>query len=108
MDARLPASLIVGGLLRLAEAEGGFGTVLAKGDEQSGAILLIVAERGRAAALLERILSPTGAYRWQSVASAEAIGASVAQRRRFDPDCWVVELDVASAERLTAMLDDLG
>jgi hypothetical protein len=100
---RLAPSVFVPVLLRLAEREGGFGAVAAKGDASAGAILILLAERGRPVQLLERLLQPNGDYAWgQSVeagANAEEFDRFLQKRRRFDPDCWVVELDIASAER---------
>ena len=103
MAPRLAPSLFVNALLRLAEREGGFGAVVAKGDATAGTILILLAERGQRVQLLERLLQPNGDYAW-----GVAVGGShneteidkfLERRRRFDPDCWVVELDIASAER---------
>jgi len=44
-------------------ADGGFATVLRKGDEERGSLLLIVTSRGRHMACLERILDLGGGYR---------------------------------------------
>lgn len=100
--ARLAASLFVGGLIRLAERDGGFGTVVAKGDADAGAILIQLAERGRQTMLLERLMQADGEYRWdQPLAAADdahEVDRFLARRRKHDPDCWIVELDIASAE----------
>ena len=69
MTPRLASSVLVSALLRRAEAEGGFGAVLAKGDPTAGAIAVILAEKGRKACFLERLLQPDGSYAWQSVAA---------------------------------------
>lgn len=113
-SARLSSEVLVGALLRLAERSGGFGTVLTRGDRDSGAILLLVAERGRAALVLERVLQATGDYRWTEAArraagdqNDKAFDKFLARRRDFDPDSWILELDVASAERLTAEIMNL-
>ena len=111
---RLTTSVLVGGLLRKAEAQGGFAAVLAKGDPTAGAVIVILVERGGGQHILERILQPDGAYKWQEttgqlsekVAKAEEIPAFVARRRRFDPDLWVLELDIPSAERFAAEMND--
>src|SRR6185369_15983113 len=50
---RLPAQLEAAALLRQAEAEGGFGTVLKRGDPDRGALVLLVARRGIHSACLE-------------------------------------------------------
>ena len=54
--ARLASSVLATALLRRAQAEGGFGAVLAKGDSTAGAIAVILAEKGRKACFLERLL----------------------------------------------------
>ena len=41
MDARLPAHLEVAGLIRMVEAEGGFASVIAKGERDAGTILIL-------------------------------------------------------------------
>jgi hypothetical protein len=45
MAERLPAHLEAAALLRRAEADGGFGTILTKGDPNRGALLLMIAQR---------------------------------------------------------------
>jgi hypothetical protein len=113
MEARIAASVLATALIRRAEGEGGFGAVLAKGDATAGSILVILLERGANPRLFERLLQPDGRYSWQESGSqridnpAEVPGF-IARRRRFDPDSWVLELDVASAERFAAEMNALG
>lgn len=104
MEARLATSVLATGLIRRAESHGGFGAVLAKGDPTAGSLLVILNEKGRNQRILERILQPDGRYLWQSTGSQsteneEELRAFLERRRRFDPDIWLIELDVASAER---------
>jgi hypothetical protein len=112
VTARLASSVLVSALLRRAQDEGGFGAVLAKGDAAAGAIAVILAERGVRASFLERLLRPDGAYSWQASAGAlesEAeFQALLDRRRKYDPDLWILELDVASAERFAAEMNALG
>lgn len=109
--ARIASAVLVTALLRLAERESGFGMVVAKGDETAGAILILLAERGRRVQVLERLMQPDGTYGWTEALAAghnEAeIDKFLERRRRFDPDSWVVELDTASAERLAAEIRTL-
>ena len=65
MEARIASSVLVSALLRLAEAEGGNGVILAKGDATAGAIAVLLTERGGQARLFERLLQPDGRYAWQ-------------------------------------------
>jgi hypothetical protein len=109
MEARLQTSVLVSGLLRHAEAEGGFGAVIAKGDSAAGSVLVILAEKGRKARILERLLQQEGRYSWQDtgpeeLANDEDAEKFLARRRVLDPDLWILELDVPSAERFTAQM----
>ena len=112
MEPRVASSLLVGALIRLTEADGGFGTVLAKGDPTAGAVLVILVERGAGARCYERLLQPDGHYTWeearQQPADAQALSDFLARRRRVDPDLWIIELDIASAERFAAEMKSLG
>lgn len=106
MEARLASGLEAAALLRRAEILGGFGMVLHKGDDQRGTILIAVAERGRHIAFLERTLRSNGRYGWSPVGpspeDSQKIANFVTQRRRSDPDQWVIELDIPDAERFIA------
>ena len=104
---RLPASVEATALIRRAEAAGDFATVLRKGDEDRGALLIVIASRGKHVACLERILSLDHGYRWQTVGPGAGAGSDelsnfLAARQRTDPDSWLIELDVASPERFIA------
>ncbi|MEA3000585.1 MAG: hypothetical protein QOK17_2418 [Sphingomonadales bacterium] len=103
MEPRVASSVLVTALIRKAEAEGGFAAVLSKGDETAGTILLLLTERGANPQILERLLQPDGRYVWgRSTEGAAEVPALIARRRRFDPDLWVLELDVPSGERFAA------
>jgi len=107
MTDRLPAQLEATGFLRSAEQAGGFGTVLRKGDPERGSLVLIVGNRGEHFGCLERSLSSDGGYRWQLVGPAKGDGtetiADWSQKRvGFDPDLWLIELDIPSPERFIA------
>jgi hypothetical protein len=113
MRPRLTSSVLVKALIRTAETQGGVGAVLAKGDALAGAVAVILAERGVQRRFLERTLGPDGDYCWSDPASADERSESaftelVARRRRVDPDLWVVELDIASAERFADEMIAIG
>jgi hypothetical protein len=111
MDGRLASSVIANGLIRLAEKDGGFGAVLSKGDATAGSIVVILLERGERRTVLERLLLQDGRYGWRESPGAgqneEDMVKFLDRRRRFDPDLWVLELDVASAERFAAEMTAL-
>lgn len=107
MTARLTSAVLISALIRRVGAEGGNAAVLAKGDLTAGAILLICMEKGIVQTVRERVLDPKGIYVWTAVGPAEqgSISAYLERRRARDPDLWLVELDIANAERFAA---DIG
>ncbi len=111
MVPRLASGVLVNGLIRLAEAQGGFGVVVAKGDVNAGAIAIILSEKGKKTCLLERALQPDGLYAWvrsQNTENEADFQAALDRKRRFDPDLWIVELDIASTERFADEMNDYG
>ena len=113
MTGRLPAHLEASALLRRAGAEGGFATIVRKGDADRGALLLLVTDRGTHVACLERTLGEAGDYRWQQVgpiAAAEPrdITEFTHKRVRFDEDLWLIELDIPLPERFIAETISIG
>jgi len=102
---RLASGALVNALVRRAAAEGGIVTVLAKGDATAGAILIVAQERGKDLRVFERGIGPDGRI---GLIPAGPAGESQAvtdywiRRRRSDPDLWVVEVDIAAAERFVA------
>ncbi|MDQ4086830.1 MAG: DUF1491 family protein [Pseudomonadota bacterium] len=112
MEPRIASSVLVSALLRRAEAEGGFGAVLAKGDATAGSVAVILREKGANPRLFERLLQPDGRYSWrESTPAGEAesgLQSTLERRRRFDPDLWIIELDIASSERFAAEMNASG
>jgi hypothetical protein len=105
VTARLATGALVNALVRRANQEGGFATVLAKGDETAGAVLIVAQDRGRDARLWERGIGRSGQVELIAVGpegDAQALTEYWAKRRRNDPDLWVVELDIPQAERFAA------
>jgi hypothetical protein len=103
MTPRIASSVLVSALIRKAEGEGGFAAVLAKGDPTAGAVILVLTERGADVHLLERLMQGDGGYAWVApIDDARQVPDFIARRQRFDPDLWVLELDVPSIERFTA------
>lgn len=98
---RLAAGLKVSALLRAVSAAGGFATVLARGDEQSGSIAVAVRE-GVEELLLAPVMAISGGYEWVESARGEAVPGWIERARRRDPDLWVVEIDIADAASFVA------
>ncbi len=106
-DGRLAAGVLASALIRRVNAAGGNAVVVARGDPTAGAVLLICAERGIVTTLRERVLGVEGCYAWQAVGPADlkahdTVAHYVERRRSRDPDLWVIELDIADAERFAA------
>lgn len=104
---RLTAELFVSAMLAQVSGEGGFGAVLRRGDRERGDVLLLMTERGALKSLLERRLGADGAYTWADLIAGSPDGSASLQqlidrRARFDPDFWLLELDVADSERFIA------
>ena len=113
MDERLPAHVEAAALLRRVEADGGFGTILRKGDPDRGSLILLIYKRGRFCGTLERELAADFTYRWALRQPPESdcsgrIDQFVGSRAQLDPDLWLIELDVAEPERFIAETTGLG
>lgn len=107
MSERLPSSVLVTALLRQVHDAGGSAMVLAKGDLQAGAILIVACEKGKDFKVLERGIGPNGQVELvspQTVAAddPDTVTAYWQRRRARDPDLWVLELDIPDAERFAA------
>lgn len=100
----LATGVAVSLMLRRTQELGGFATVLAKGGAESGSILVLCADRGEPTALLERQLGVGFKYEWRATGpeSPDRWSDYVAARQKSDPDLWVIELDVADAQRFVA------
>tara|TARA_R110000782_G_scaffold268689_1_gene365523 strand:- start:58137 stop:58478 length:342 start_codon:yes stop_codon:yes gene_type:complete len=109
MTDRLNSHILVQALIRKTQSEGGFATVLRSGDRISGAILVQTVERGQEPRVYERISDFSGGYALMPIATQysgdpEGLAQYIERRCKSDPDLWLVELDVANAERLAAAL----
>ncbi|MBD8640047.1 DUF1491 family protein [Sphingomonas sp. CFBP 13733] len=102
MSDRLPSGVLVSALLRRVNDAGGFGAVLAKGDAQGGAILVVAIDRGALPRLLERGIGADGRTALIDSTPTEDLDGYWRRRRSSDPDLWVIEVDVAAAERFAA------
>lgn len=107
MSERLPTHVEVSGLIRAVEAAGGFATVLARGERDSGTVLLVTIRQGQPACLFERLPRADGsrpyiAAKRENPEKPQEFSDYLARRRRQDPDLWLVELDIPDAERFIA------
>lgn len=104
MNHRLPTHLVIGALLRRANDAGGMAVIRARGDADSGTILIVLE---REEILLERTMAMDGGDTLVRVGPTtrgpdESIDDYWTRRRQRDPDLWVVALDIADGERFAA------
>ncbi len=109
---RLTSRITIDALFRRVRAAGGFATVIARGDDSAGSILIACSERGEVKALLERTIDLEGDYRWTRCGpDGPDPGATrdsyIRRRCDRDPDLWLIELDIPDAERFVAETDPL-
>ncbi len=107
MNERLPAYLEISGMVRAVQAAGGFAAVLAKGERDAGTLLVICTHNGADMRAWERMPRADGTRGWsiakrQDSADPAAFTQYCDRRRQQDPDLWIVELDIANAERFIA------
>ncbi|HJU20186.1 MAG TPA: DUF1491 family protein [Stellaceae bacterium] len=107
MEARLKTGLWLKALIRRCDLAAIAVAVVARGDPDSGAVLLKFNGRDAGCRVLAQARRPDGALIWISatgaapVAEAEA-DAYVARQRRYDADLWVVEIET---DRMDAVID---
>jgi len=101
---RLPAHLEVAGFLRRVVADGGFATVIAKGEPDSGTILLVLRDPRTNTSIFERMPQPDGTRQWtinrtQDTDKKQEFEDYLARRKAQDRDLWIIELDTPNPER---------
>ena len=99
--SRLPSGVLVSAMLRRVNDAGGFGAVLAKGDAQAGAVLVVAVE-GRQSRLFERGIGPDGRPGLIDSTPADDLDGYWRRRRARDPDLWVIELNIPDSQRFAA------
>jgi hypothetical protein len=113
LTAQLPAKVEAAAIMRRVQGQGDFATIIRRGDPDRGAITLLIREKGRIFATIERRLDARFNYSWAIVSadgpSNEADWRDFVERRcKFDADFWVIELDVADAQRFIAETTAVG
>lgn len=110
MEARLPAHVEIGGLIRRVQAEGGFATVLRKGERDAGTIMIVLTENGANTRVYERMPQLDGTRQWrcskaQTTDNQREIVEFIERRGAQDPDLWIIELDIVHGERFIGNLN---
>lgn len=101
----LASRIVVAGLLRAAETAGGNGVVLARGDGDTGALLVVLTSRGGSPEVLERLSGIEGGFTWNrsqlpdESTQIDSVARLIDKKKRFDRDLWVVELDIPDVEQ---------
>ncbi|WP_297802687.1 DUF1491 family protein [uncultured Brevundimonas sp.] len=93
----LSTDVWVSALIRRAELEGAFATVVRKGDARAGDVVIKAYDTAnRTARLFSQSVDMQGEPLWiQPVASPNEseLDAYLERRRGYDPDLWVVEIE---------------
>lgn len=95
--------------MRAVESQGGFATVLAKGERDAGSILVVTICRNRPARLYERMPQLDGNRRFvisreQDAENKQEFFSYLSRRRAQDADVWIIEADIVDEERFVASL----
>ena len=98
---RAASGLVVAALRKFAESDGGTAMSLAKGDKEAGGIVVLLTEKAVLKGVMERRTGLDGKPYWDLVRISEDrnYDEMLQSRRKSDPDLWIVELDIADAER---------
>ncbi|MBB3872032.1 DUF1491 family protein [Brevundimonas mediterranea] len=93
----LSSDLWVSALIRRAEIEGAYATVVKKGDDRAGSVIVKAYDTStRTAKLYTEAFGTDGERLWiQPVVSdsESELDAYIARQRGYDPDLWVVEIE---------------
>jgi hypothetical protein len=105
MEPRLKSKIWIQSLIRRCDLAAISAAVVARGDDDAGAILLKFNSREGGCSVLAQARGPDGELVWMQatgpapVAEADAESYIERQRRR-DPDLWVIEIESGSAANL--------
>ncbi|GAN53482.1 DUF1491 family protein [Tanticharoenia sakaeratensis] len=98
--ARVHTGLWARALLRRILATGRSAMVLSKGDEERGSVLVVARTRQGETCIVREGTDMDGTTTWtrEPMADAAAVDDYVTRQRRYDPDLWVLELEVEFIE----------
>lgn len=95
MPREIPAHLWVSALLRRATSQGAFATIVHRGDEDRGDVLVKVTRARGEALLYAPAFNPDGPAEFERLSPEDeaSIDGIIARRLRSDRDLWVVEIE---------------
>ena len=93
----LSSDLWVSALIRRAQIEGASATVVKKGDDRAGSVIVKAYDTStRTARLFTEAFGPDGDRLWIQPVTSDSeseLDAYIARQRGYDPDLWVVEIE---------------
>ncbi|HEY0103338.1 MAG TPA: DUF1491 family protein, partial [Brevundimonas sp.] len=93
----LSSDLWVSALIRRAELGGAFATVVRKGDQRAGTVIVKVFDTStRRARLYSEAFGADGERLWMQPVESEQeseLDAYIERQNGYDPDLWVVEIE---------------
>lgn len=95
MPREIPSSLWVSALLRRANGAGAFATIVHRGDEDRGDVLVKVMRARGEARLYAPAFNPEGPSEFERLAPADEAGVDelIGKRLKADRDLWVIEIE---------------
>ena len=108
MEPRLKSGFRVKALLRRVQSQGAQAFITRRGDDDAGAILIVLNGLAGASKLLSQARNGMGELIWLMVSGPNPqpdtdIAADIAKRCARDPDLWVVEIE---SREFTAFVDE--
>jgi hypothetical protein len=95
MPREIPAHIWVSALLRRAMTAGAFATIVHRGDEDRGDVLVKVSLARGEARLYAPAFNPDGPTEFERLKLADepAVDEAIGKRLKSDRDLWVVEIE---------------
>lgn len=95
MPREISANLWVSALLRRAGSGGAFATIVHRGDEERGDVLVKVTRARGEAVLYAPAFNPDGPTEFEQLKAEDevAVDALIGKRLKMDRDLWVIEIE---------------
>lgn len=92
-DDRVKAGFWARALIRQVNSQYGSAMLIKRGDEDAGAVLVVLIDRKEQFAILREAASGRG---WDRVAmeSRDALNAYLERQKGYDPDLWILEFEL--------------